>query len=159
MTLTACYPVQRPYSLALPQDTGLESARLREAMSSVGMTPARNQCDAGVLYTKWEDTGRQEQPLSYDGDSSTEVFRRLALRIRRTSAGSTLTLSVEALRCELSLVALVGTSPERGRASCSPDRIPGAGVCMTYDSSRLDPRDQTELDQRGRRLELALSSR
>ena len=155
--ISACYPAQRPYAFTLPTGAATDASDLLRAMRASGLTPADNQCEAGVLYTKWEDTGRRDGPLSYDGDIDTEVFRRFAVHLDRGAKGSTLHVQLETQRCEIPAVVIVGTSyGDRGK--CVPDDVPGTGQCMGSDASRPDPADQTQLDQHARQLQLVLAS-
>lgn len=157
--MVACIPVQRPYHFAVSDNTAVDQSQLIRVMEQTGLAPAQQQCERGFIYTKWEDTGKPDLPLAYDGDEATEVYQRYAVAIEQPKFGHNITVHLEAERCELAAVAVTGALGNAPASSCIPDQVPASVRCEPYDSSRLEVNEQQQLDVIGQKLERALSTR
>ncbi|MCA9601328.1 MAG: hypothetical protein KC417_04860 [Myxococcales bacterium] len=93
--LVACGSPQRPFSFR--SDRPETSDDVVRALALEGREPDSVDTGAGVIRTRWEDTG-----FSYGEINGVEttVHRRFVVVIRPSTAGSELTVRAETKRCQ-----------------------------------------------------------
>jgi hypothetical protein len=133
-----CVQPQRPYQFTTAQMARDPIEALGASFSQLGMVPALVDPKAGLVQSRWEDTGRRGLPIK---DRDTVIVRRFVARLEHGSFGNDVTLSTEARRC----VQLSFTLTESDlTGTCEP-------------MARLDEPLLKELAALGSRLQQAMS--
>ncbi len=127
LVLAGCYHAQRPVQFAAAAPAEDPVAIVTRALAAAGQTPAFVDPQAGVLQTRWENTGF--------------YWRRYTVTLGRKPAGLDVSLREDGQFCE-------------GVAS-APDGVNLVGQCRVNNLGVIGPH-QADLDSLGARLRQAL---
>jgi hypothetical protein len=136
----ACSQAQRPYAFFAPERTEAPIDRVVGALTRSGHPPVVVKPAAGLVQTRWEDTGFLYGQI--DGVPAT-LLRRYTVTLLLAAGGAEVNLRADEVRCPRGAFVLSETA--------------WAGACQSFDG--VVPAHQEELDRLGEKLERILGGR
>jgi len=137
----ACHPAQTRHNFQffapLKQEDPVPA--LTRALAAEGLAVAKSDTEAGILQTRWEDTGFG---YGFVNGAGATIWRRYSIVIARREGAADITVRADTQRCAAGAI--------------SSDGIEIVGVCTTQFAEGLVSNHQQQLDDLGARLRLAL---
>jgi len=139
----ACNPAQtqRPYQFTAAAQPEDPIQALTRILVANGQTPVQGDPQAGIIQTRWENTGFG---YGFIHSAPASIWRRYSVTVARREGSADVTVRADTQRC------VEGAS--------TLDGINILGDCTTQFAEGLVPAHQRQLDELGARLRSALGS-
>jgi hypothetical protein len=138
LALAACVSPQRPYHFVAPHLADDVADTVARTLAAQGHQPAKIDRRAGIITTKWENTGFR---YGFVMNKPATLVRRYTVTIAPGSVGDEVTVRQDGKRCQ-----------ELGYYIEEPEVL---GICVVEGS--LVEQHQQELDSLGQTIQGALS--
>lgn len=149
LSSTGCVPAQaqRPVQFTVPLPAEDPFQILTRALVANGLTPIQGDPQAGVIQTRWENTGFGYGFVGGGTGAESQganIWRRYAITLARQRDGLDILVRADIQRC--------------AEGSSSLDGANILGNCTTAFTEGLVPDHQRALDDLGRRLRASLGA-
>jgi hypothetical protein len=135
--VAACAQVQRPYTISTPLPNTAVIDRVVRVLAEGGQQTAQVDAQAGVIYTRWQDTGFMYGQVQ---GATANIVRRYIVTVRPDNAGSSVSVRQDSQRCA------------QGQFSIGDAGVQGS--CEMLEG--LVEKHQHQLDELGARIDAGL---